>query len=62
MNGTLPSMRLDYFSFTVFYDFGGGGLLVVPPSPEEANSDYAAKLRDLARRLELPSDYVERIR
>jgi Gamma-glutamyl cyclotransferase, AIG2-like len=35
--------------------------LVVPPGPEEANSDYAAKSRDLARRLGLPSDYVERI-
>jgi len=35
--------------------------LIVPPSPEEANSEYAAKLRDLARRLGLPSDYVESI-
>ncbi len=35
--------------------------LIVPPAPEEANSQYAAKLRDLARRLELPSDYVESI-
>jgi hypothetical protein len=35
--------------------------LVVPPAPEEANSEYAAKLRDLARRLGLPSDYVESI-
>jgi hypothetical protein len=35
--------------------------LLVPPSPEEANSEYAAKLRDLARRLKLPTDYVERI-
>jgi hypothetical protein len=35
--------------------------LLVPPGPEEANSEYAAKLRDLARRLELPSDYVESI-
>ena len=35
--------------------------LVVPPAPEEANAEYAAKLRDLARRLGLPSDYVERI-
>ena len=35
--------------------------LLVPPSPEEANSEYAAKLRDLARRLRLPADYVERI-
>ncbi len=35
--------------------------LVAPPGPEEANSEYAAKLRDLARRLRLPSDYVEGI-
>ena len=35
--------------------------LLVPPSPEEANSEYAAKLRDLARRMRLPRDYVERI-
>jgi hypothetical protein len=35
--------------------------LIVPPAPEEANLEYAAKLRDLARRLGLPSDYVERI-
>ncbi len=35
--------------------------LIAPPGPEEANSEYAAKLRDLARRLGLPSDYVESI-
>ena len=35
--------------------------LVVPPDPEEANSEYAAKLRDLASRLGLPSNYVESI-
>jgi hypothetical protein len=35
--------------------------LVDPPNPGEANAEYAAKLRDLARRLELPADYVERI-
>ena len=35
--------------------------LVVPPSPGEADPEYAAKLRDLARRLELPADYVARI-
>ena len=35
--------------------------LVVPPSPDEANPEYAAKLRDLARRLDLPADYVARI-
>ena len=36
--------------------------LPVPPDPEEANSEYAAKLRDLARRLRLPATYVETIR
>ena len=36
--------------------------LVVPPGPEEANSEYAGKLRTLARQLGLPSDYVESIR
>lgn len=36
--------------------------LLVPPSPEEANSEYATKLRDLAHRLGLPADYVESIR
>lgn len=35
--------------------------LLEPPSPQEANSEYAAKLRDLARRLGLPSDYVASI-
>ncbi len=35
--------------------------LVVPPAPEEANSEYSAKLRELARRLGLPSDYIESI-
>jgi hypothetical protein len=35
--------------------------LLVPPGPEEANSEYAAKLRDLACRLGFPSDYVETI-
>lgn len=35
--------------------------LVVPPAPEEANPEYAAKLRDLARRLDLPSWYVDSI-
>ena len=35
--------------------------LPVAPSPEEANPDYAAKLRDLARRLGFPSHYIESI-
>jgi len=35
--------------------------LIVPPGPDEGNSEYAGKLRDLARRLGLPSDYVEGI-
>ena len=36
--------------------------LLVPPGPEEANSEYAAKLRDLAGRLGLPSHYVKSIK
>ena len=32
--------------------------LVEPPSPHERNSEYAAKLQEVARRLELPADYV----
>lgn len=36
--------------------------LPVPPAPGETNAAYAEKLRDLARRLQLPSHYVETIR
>lgn len=36
--------------------------LCVPPGPEEVNSEYAAQLRQLARRLGFPSAYVESIR
>jgi Gamma-glutamyl cyclotransferase, AIG2-like len=35
--------------------------LPVAPGPDERNEGYAAKLRDLARRLHLPDDYIERI-
>jgi hypothetical protein len=35
--------------------------LLVPPGPEEADSEYAAKLCHLARRLGLPSNYVDSI-
>ena len=35
--------------------------LVDAPGPEEANAEYAAKLRELAIRLGLPSEYVESI-
>jgi hypothetical protein len=35
--------------------------LTEPPRPDEANSEYATKLRDLAVRLGLPSDYVATI-
>lgn len=31
------------------------------PTPQHANPEYASKLRDLARRLRLPSDYVKKI-
>jgi hypothetical protein len=36
--------------------------LATPPSPDEANREYAEQLRELARRLGLPLDYIERIR
>ena len=36
--------------------------LVVPPAQDEANPEYAAKLRDLALRLKLPPEYVDSIR
>jgi len=35
--------------------------LVESPQANERNSKYAAKLRELARRLELPTDYVTAI-
>lgn len=35
--------------------------LLVPPGPDEVNSEYAAKLRALAHRLGLPADYVASI-
>jgi hypothetical protein len=35
--------------------------LPTPPQPGESNDAYARKLRDLARRLGLPADYVDRI-
>jgi len=35
--------------------------LVEPPHPTQRNPEYAAKLRELARRLELPTNYVEAI-
>jgi hypothetical protein len=36
--------------------------LATPPSPGEVNREYANQLRELARRLGLPLDYIERIR
>lgn len=35
--------------------------LPVTPSPKEANPDYAAKLRDLARQLGFPAHYIDSI-
>jgi len=32
--------------------------LTAPPLPEESNAAYAEKLRDLARRLALPAEYI----
>jgi hypothetical protein len=36
--------------------------LVTPPSPDEANREYAHQLRELARRLGFPREYLARIR
>ena len=36
--------------------------LVTPPSPDEANREYADQLRELARRLGFPPEYLARIR
>ncbi len=33
-----------------------------PPPPDERNAEYASKLRSLAQRIGLPSDYVASIR
>src|SRR6476661_9175818 len=35
--------------------------LVTPPSPDEANREYAEQLRELARRLGFPPEYLARI-
>ncbi|HET6594060.1 MAG TPA: gamma-glutamylcyclotransferase family protein [Anaerolineales bacterium] len=35
--------------------------LLDPPSPQERNPEYAAKLRALAQRLDFPADYVASI-
>jgi hypothetical protein len=35
--------------------------LVTPPGLDESNAEYAVKLRDLARRLALPDEYIDRI-
>jgi hypothetical protein len=35
--------------------------LPTQPEPQEANEEYAQKLRELARRLELPAAYIDRI-
>lgn len=36
--------------------------LLEPPSPGERNPEYSARLRDVARKIGLPADYVESIR
>lgn len=36
--------------------------LVMPPAPGESNPQYAAKLRELGQRLQLPSQYIASIR
>ena len=62
-----PSVSM-YRPEAVLADIEGNGRvaalcfnLPAPPRPEESNSAYAAKLRDLARRIGLPADYVESI-
>jgi len=62
-----PSVRV-YRPEAVVAEFGDGAHvpalcfnLPVPPQPGEANEEYARKLRDLARRLGLPADYVNGI-
>jgi hypothetical protein len=41
--------------------FNLGFNLFVPPAPDEANAEYATKLRELGRRLNLPPGYVDGI-
>ena len=36
--------------------------LVEPPPKDEHNAEYAAKLRDVAKRIGLPADYITSIR
>jgi len=62
-----PSVRA-YRPEAVLCELGDGSripalcfTLIEPPGAEEANSEYAAKWRDLAARLGLPSDYVDSI-
>ena len=62
-----PSLR-DYRPEAVLADLPNGESvpalcfnLMAPPSPEERNSDYARKLRALARQLGFPPDYVASI-
>jgi len=45
-----------------FYGLFMAADLVTPPSPAEANREYADQLRGLAHRLGLQPDYVARIR
>ena len=63
-----PSLR-DYRPEAVIVDVPGGDTvpalcynLIEPPSVEEHNPEYAAKLRALAARLSFPADYVASIR
>lgn len=35
--------------------------LAVPPSPHERNPEYASRLKELAKRLELPLEYIDGI-
>lgn len=59
-----PSLRV-YRPEAVLAHLAGGGLtaalcynLPEPPSPTEHDSDYAAKLREVARKVGLPEEYI----
>ena len=63
-----PSLS-DYRPDAVIAEVAGGAKvpalcynLVEPPSVEDHNPDYAARLRALAQRLGFPADYVAAIR
>lgn len=63
-----PSVQ-DYKPETVIANLEDGKTLpalcfnlIEPPSPNEKNNEYAKKLKELAKRLGFPNDYVESIK